>query len=46
MAVLEAMKMHYEIIADIAGEVVEVLAVAGRQVAADDRLIHIEPSDS
>ncbi|MBK6741249.1 MAG: acetyl-CoA carboxylase biotin carboxylase subunit [Haliea sp.] len=42
LAVLEAMKMHYEIVADAAGEVVEVMALAGRQVAADDVLIQIE----
>jgi len=40
--VLEAMKMHYEIVADAAGVVREVMAVAGRQVAADDLLIQIE----
>jgi len=42
LAVLEAMKMHYEIVADAAGVVREVMAVAGRQVAADDLLIQIE----
>jgi geranyl-CoA carboxylase alpha subunit len=42
LAVLEAMKMHYEIVADAAGVVSEVMAVAGRQVAADDLLIQIE----
>jgi geranyl-CoA carboxylase alpha subunit len=41
LAVLEAMKMHYEIVADAAGEVMEVMAVAGKQVAADDLLIEI-----
>jgi geranyl-CoA carboxylase alpha subunit len=41
LAVLEAMKMHYEIVADAAGEVAEVMAVAGKQVAADDLLIAI-----
>jgi geranyl-CoA carboxylase alpha subunit len=41
LAVLEAMKMHYEIVADAAGEVVEVMALAGKQVAADDLLIDI-----
>lgn len=41
LAILEAMKMHYEIVADAAGEVVEVMAVAGTQVAADDLLIAI-----
>jgi geranyl-CoA carboxylase alpha subunit len=42
VAVLEAMKMHYEIVADAAGVVSEVMAVAGKQVAADDLLILIE----
>jgi biotin carboxyl carrier protein len=42
LAVLEAMKMHYEIVADAAGVVTEVMALAGKQVAADDLLIEIE----
>jgi geranyl-CoA carboxylase alpha subunit len=42
LAVLEAMKMHYEIVAEAAGTVVEVTAEAGRQVAADDVLVEIE----
>jgi geranyl-CoA carboxylase alpha subunit len=41
LAVLEAMKMHYEIQAEIDGTVAEVSAVAGKQVAADDVLIEI-----
>lgn len=41
LAVLEAMKMHYEIQAEIDGTVAEVTAVAGKQVAADDVLIDI-----
>lgn len=41
LAVLEAMKMHYEIIAEVDGTVEEVTAVAGTQVAADDVLIEI-----
>jgi len=41
LAVLEAMKMHYEIQAEIDGIVAEVTAVAGKQVAADDVLIEI-----
>jgi len=45
LAVLEAMKMHYEIVADAAGEVVEVMALAGKQVAADDLLIDISVAD-
>jgi geranyl-CoA carboxylase alpha subunit len=42
LAVLEAMKMHYEIAAEVAGEVIEVPAEKGRQVATDDLLILIE----
>jgi biotin carboxyl carrier protein len=42
LAVLEAMKMHYEIVADAAGTVRELMAEAGNQVAADDLLIEIE----
>ena len=41
LAVLEAMKMHYEIVAEIDGTVTEVSAVTGSQVAADDLLIEI-----
>ncbi|MEP4148631.1 MAG: acetyl-CoA carboxylase biotin carboxylase subunit [Halioglobus sp.] len=42
LAVLEAMKMHYEIVAEAAGTVTEVLANAEDQVAADDLLIEID----
>jgi len=42
LAILEAMKMHYEIVAEGTGTVIEVLAEAGQQVAADDLLIEIE----
>ena len=42
LAVLEAMKMHYEIVADAPGEVTDVRAEAGQQVAADDLLIEID----
>ncbi len=41
LAVLEAMKMHYEIVAEVDGTVEEVTALAGNQVAADDVLIEI-----
>jgi geranyl-CoA carboxylase alpha subunit len=41
LAVLEAMKMHYEITAEIDGSVTEVSAVTGSQVATDDLLIEI-----
>lgn len=42
LAVLEAMKMHYEIQAEIDGTVAEVSAVAGKQVAVDDVLVEID----
>lgn len=42
LAVLEAMKMQHDILAEIDGTVQEVLATAGSQVAADDLLIEIE----
>ena len=42
LAVLEAMKMQHDILAEIDGTVVEVAAVAGNQVAADDLLVEIE----
>ena len=45
LAVLEAMKMHYEIQAEIDGTVAELTAVAGKQVAADDVLIEINESE-
>ena len=44
LAVLEAMKMHYEIHAPIDGLVDTVIASAGQQVAADDLLIEINES--
>ncbi|MEP0201463.1 MAG: acetyl-CoA carboxylase biotin carboxylase subunit [Halioglobus sp.] len=42
LAVLEAMKMHYEIEAEAAGTVIDVQAEAGRQIAADDLLFEID----
>ncbi len=46
LAVLEAMKMHYEITAEIDGTVSEVSAVTGNQVATDDLLIEISEPDN
>lgn len=46
LAILEAMKMHYEIAADAAGEVIEVLAMARQQVAVDDLLIDIDTAEN
>lgn len=42
LAILEAMKMHYEIVAEAAGTVLEVMAQPGTQVAADDVLMEID----
>ncbi|MEP4487109.1 MAG: acetyl-CoA carboxylase biotin carboxylase subunit [Halioglobus sp.] len=42
LAVLEAMKMHYEIEAEAAGTVLDVQAEAGKQIAADDLLFEID----
>ncbi|MGR3622808.1 acetyl/propionyl/methylcrotonyl-CoA carboxylase subunit alpha [Pseudophaeobacter sp.] len=42
LAVLEAMKMQHEILADVAGAVAEVTAVAASQVKAGDLLVQIE----
>jgi geranyl-CoA carboxylase alpha subunit len=42
LAVLEAMKMQHDILAEVDGTVQEVLAAAGSQVAADELLIEIE----
>ena len=42
LAVLEAMKMHYEIVAEAAGTVTEIQAIAGKQIAADDALFEID----
>ena len=45
LAVLEAMKMHYEIVAEAAGGVTEVMAAVGKQVAANDLLIEISVAE-
>ena len=44
LAVLEAMKMQHEIVADVAGTVVEVGVSADTQIAADDLIMRIEPA--
>ncbi|HEY5644472.1 MAG TPA: biotin carboxylase N-terminal domain-containing protein [Pseudomonadales bacterium] len=43
LAVLEAMKMQHEILANVDGTVTAVLASAGTQIAADERILEIEP---
>jgi geranyl-CoA carboxylase alpha subunit len=45
LAVLEAMKMQHEILAEVAGTVVSVVAEAGTQIAADERILEIEASE-
>ena len=45
LAVLEAMKMQHDILAEVDGTVSNVAADAGKQVAADDLLIEIEVSE-
>jgi geranyl-CoA carboxylase alpha subunit len=42
LAVLEAMKMQHEILAEVDGVVAEVVAEAGVQIAAGDRILEIE----
>jgi len=45
LAVLEAMKMQHDIIADVEGSVLDVYATASSQVAADDLLIEIDADE-
>jgi len=45
LAILEAMKMHYEVQAEIDGTVDEVTAVEGKQVASDDVLFEINGAE-
>jgi geranyl-CoA carboxylase alpha subunit len=42
LAVLEAMKMQHEILAEATGTVISVVAEAGTQIAADARILEIE----
>lgn len=46
IAVLEAMKMQHEILADIDGTVTQIAAAAGVQIAADDLIMEIEPAEA
>jgi geranyl-CoA carboxylase alpha subunit len=41
LAILEAMKMQHELIAEVDGEVIEVAASPGAQIAADDLILEI-----
>ncbi len=45
LAILEAMKMQHEILADIDGTIICVNAVAGNQIAADALMFEIEESE-
>ncbi|WP_405223800.1 acetyl/propionyl/methylcrotonyl-CoA carboxylase subunit alpha [Lentisalinibacter sediminis] len=45
LLVLEAMKMQHEVCAEIDGVVTAVHCEAGRQVAADELILEIEPAD-
>jgi geranyl-CoA carboxylase alpha subunit len=46
LAIVEAMKMQHEIIAQIDGTVAEVLVAGDQQVAADDLMIRIDANDA
>ena len=46
LAVLEAMKMQHEIVAEVDGVVSTVLLQADQQIAADDLILEITPSES
>ncbi|MFV2091008.1 MAG: acetyl-CoA carboxylase biotin carboxyl carrier protein subunit, partial [Pseudomonadales bacterium] len=45
LAVLEAMKMQHEILAEVDGSVIRVAAAADTQVAANDLILEIEPTE-
>jgi geranyl-CoA carboxylase alpha subunit len=45
LAVLEAMKMQHQIVADVDGTVKAILAAAGTQVAAQDLILEITPGE-
>jgi geranyl-CoA carboxylase alpha subunit len=45
LAVLEAMKMQHDILAEISGTVTEVSGAAGTQIGADDLILTIEPDE-
>jgi len=46
LAVLEAMKMQHEILAEVDGVVTAVVAEAGVQITADQKILEIEPGES
>jgi geranyl-CoA carboxylase alpha subunit len=45
LAVLEAMKMQHEIVAEVAGVVASVVVEAGIQITADQKILEIDPAD-
>lgn len=45
LAILEAMKMQHELLAEVDGTVKEVIAAADAQIAADDLILEIEPTE-
>jgi len=45
LAVLEAMKMQHEILAEVDGEVTAIAASANSQIAADDLILEIAPAE-
>jgi len=45
LAILEAMKMQHELLAEVDGTVKEVIATADTQIAADDLILEIEPTE-
>ncbi|MEO9467949.1 biotin carboxylase N-terminal domain-containing protein [Parasphingorhabdus sp.] len=45
LAILEAMKMQHEILAEIDGTVETVAAIAGKQIAADDLILEITANE-
>jgi len=45
LAILEAMKMQHEILAEVDGTVTRLVARPGSQIAADERILEIEPTD-
>ena len=45
LAILEAMKMQHEIVAEIDGTISEVFLEAGAQIAADDVILEIAPAE-
>ena len=46
LAVLEAMKMQHEILAEIDGTVTDIYVQAGHQIAADTIMIEIEENEA